>query len=842
MDFQPSVIEIYEISKSYGGVQALQNVSLRIQGGEVHALCGENGAGKSTLNRILSGAILPDSGMILLDGKELTLGSIPKAEESGIAIVHQESVAFLQLSCTENHQLMREPTEAKGLWLNRREMRRRAVSSLAEIGENFNPDSSMEEQSLARRQMVAIARAVSQNCRLLILDEPTASLSNRESETLFKVIRKMRDDGVAILYVSHRLDEIFELADQVTVLRDGHWVITKPVQETSPQELIQSMVGRTVEFQQRQSLTPGDDRLRVEGLSKIGVFQDISFSIKAGEVVGLAGLVGAGRSEIARAIFGIDRYDLGTITVNGRRLRPGVNEAIQSGIAFSPEDRQHEGLHLPLSIQDNLMMAVQPRQAQVISNSQERQKSKSLVERFAIKIGNLNDPVSSLSGGNQQKVLLGKWLTEIPNVLILDEPTRGVDVGAKDQIHRLINELAAQGVAILVISSELTELLSLCDRYVVMCQGRVAGELTCAEASQEAILELAFPKEAKLPDQTNFTSNGSKHKKLLPRLNQAEQSSSSRHNREISVGVFLILTFIIATVVNSRFLSVSNVRDMLINISPALIVGTMMTFAIMAREIDISVGSLMGLSAAVLGIAASPDRMHLPPIVAVILCLIVGALGGLFNGILVSFVNIPSIIVTLGTLTLFRGLTQLLLGGKWITNIPHSIRLFGTGSLMGMPYIVIVATVVILMGLWMRSRSRFGFRILAIGSNPRAAQLFGIRANRAKIQIFLLTGVASAVAALMSATKLQVIENSFGSGFELVVIAAVIVGGTSIQGGRGSIIGTVLAVAMLGIISTVLIFLRLGESASYWNQAIQGGFILLAILGDHFYRLKRQKV
>ncbi len=811
-----ALIRIRGVSKAYGGVQALHPLDLDLFAGEVHAVCGENGAGKSTLNRFLSGTISPDSGTVLVDGLPMPLGSVRRAEAAGIAIVHQESAAFLELSASENHEIMREPGHP--LWLDRAEMDQHTATSLAELAEGFDPAVPLEERSLAQRQMVAIARAISGGCRLLILDEPTASLSTREIESLFAAIRKLRAQGVGILYVSHRLDEVFALADRVTVLRDGRLVGTQSIAETTPDGLIQQMVGRTIEASSRSGRSFGEVRLQVEGLSG-GAFRDVSFSVRAGEVVALAGLVGAGRSEVARAIFGIDPRTSGRILADGAEVASDPQAAMQAGIAFAPEDRQHEGLHLPLSVRDNLMMAAAPGLGTLVGRGREVDESARLVGSLAIKTASDLAPVSSLSGGNQQKVLLGKWLAHDPRILILDEPTRGVDVGSKDQVHRLIQDLADRGLAVLVISSELNEVLTVADRVLVMRQGQLAGELSREEASQEKILALALPSEQEV---------------------EAPVVVKRPIRRELAVGALLLLTVIAATVTNPGFASADNLRDMLVRIAPAVIVGSAMTLVIQAREIDISVGSLMGLCAAVLGIAASTDRMGLPVPVAIAACLGVGVVGGVLNGVLTAYAKIPSIIVTLGTLSLYRGVTEIAMGGKWIENMPPGLRSLGTGNGLGLPWVVWVAVLFAAGGLWVTRRTRLGLRILALGSNPSAAALAGVQATRTKLLIFGLAGFAAAVAALFSATQLQVVESGFGSGFELVAIASVIVGGTSIRGGRGTMVGTVLGAALLGIVSTVLIFLRLGESATHWERAIQGGFILAAVLGDSLSRRARR--
>ncbi len=799
-----ATIEIRGLTKRYGGVLALDGVDLDIAAGEVHAICGENGAGKSTLNKILAGMVEPTSGTVKLDGQPVTFGSVTSAEAAGVSMVHQESAVFLSMSAVENHQLMREPTKLGGLLIDRAQMRDRTSSGLLELGESFDPDVPLEDRSLAQRQMVMVARALASDCRLLILDEPTASLSSRETEALFASVRAIRDQGVAVMYVSHRMDEIFALADRVTVLRDGRHVVTKPIAEVSPADLVQAMVGRDVDPPEMRSRELGPVRLRVTNLASPGKFDNISFEVRGGEVVALAGLVGAGRSEVARAIFGIDPLESGAVWVDGDK------------IALVPEDRQHEGLHLPFSLRDNMAMATAGPGR--IPRAHEAESSQGFMQRLAIKAPTDAVPAQSLSGGNQQKVLLGKWLATKPNVLILDEPTRGVDVSAKAQIHELIAEIAASGVAVLVISSELKEVLTLGDRILVMREGKLSGELSRTEATQERILDLALPKETG------------------PEAAPTVSSAKPKLRPEVGVGGLLIATLLLAAGLNPQFLATGNILDMLVKVAPALIVGCAMTLVILAREIDISVGSLMGLCAACLGVACSTDRMGLPVPVGVGICLGVGVLGGLINGLLVTFGRVPSIIVTLGMLTILRGVTERVMGGKWIEKLPDGLRAFGTGNVAGLPYSVLMAIVFALLTWWLAKGTRFGVQVFALGSNPSAAKLRGVPEHRIKLCVFMLTGLAAGIAALFSATQLQVIESGFGSGFELVAIASVIVGGTSIQGGRGTVLGTILGAITLGIVSTVLIFLKLGDSATYWERAIQGGFILVAIIGDQIWR------
>jgi len=498
--FVTPLLEARGIRKAYGGVQALDNVSLALLPGEIHALVGENGAGKSSLIKALSGSVRPDAGVVTLAGKPLPLGDVAASQAAGVATIHQESTAFPFLSAEDNVFVGREMRRAGGLLLDRARMQAETRALLARLGVNgVDTKRPVGELSLASRQMVGMARALSQKSRILILDEPTASLSSREADALFVVLRRLQADGVALLYVSHRLDEVFALADRVTILRDGLVVETCLAKNLGRDELIRKMVGRSVAATARAAAeaSPAPIVLDVRNLTQTGVFHDVSFSVRAGEIVGLAGLVGAGRSEVAQAIFGVDRPAGGTVTIGGAVLPPGdVNAAIARGVALVPEDRQEAGLVLPLSVGENLLLGVLRRLAGrggFRSKVREtREVVTPLLRDLSVRAASADVPAETLSGGNQQKIVLGKWLATQPKVLLLDEPTRGVDVGAKAEIYALLRRLANDGLATLLISSDLPELLALSDRVVVLRAGRVAGELSHAQATEEAVLGLAF--------------------------------------------------------------------------------------------------------------------------------------------------------------------------------------------------------------------------------------------------------------------------------------------------------------------------------------------------------------
>ncbi len=489
------LLEMRNIKKSFGATRALSGVSIDLHAGEVHALLGENGAGKSTLINILGGIVQPDSGTIVINGEPVgSFQDVQAARRYGIAVIHQEIVLVPHLSVAENIYLGREATTGIGLKDNKT-IYKHAREIIDSLDLDLDVGRPVRELSTAQQQMVEIVKAISFNARIVVMDEPTSSLSLPEVARLFEIIRRLKENGVGIIYISHRLDEIFDISNRVTVIRDGAYIGTKLTADTDHQELVKMMVGRSLSaFYSRSFCAGKEPLLSVEGLSKRGVFEDVSFSVHKGEVLGFAGLVGAGRSEIMASLFGADDFDSGTIWFNGRKIRfRNTEEAIRHGLAMVTEDRKRTGLVLSNSVGFNLTLAALRSLAPgALVNSQRKNQ---MIDRF---IGQLNiktssawAAVSSLSGGNQQKVVVAKWLATQPKVLILDEPTRGVDVGAKHEIYSIIDELAKEGLGVLLVSSELEEILNLCDTVCVVRRGRLVRTLSRKELSQEAIMQYA---------------------------------------------------------------------------------------------------------------------------------------------------------------------------------------------------------------------------------------------------------------------------------------------------------------------------------------------------------------
>ena len=497
----PAALELRHAAKSFGAVRALIDGSVTLVGGEVHALLGENGAGKSTLVKVLAGVHQPDSGTLAVNGREVTLHGPAAARAAGIAVIYQEPTLFPDLTVAENMFIGRQPLRSArwiaGRRIDRGTMQHEAAAIFKRLGVPLDPARLARGLSIADQQVVEIGKALSLDARVIVMDEPTAALSAAEVDRLFDVIRTLKTQGAAVLFISHRLEEVFAICQTVTVMRDGKHVLTSDLAGLTAKDLVRAMVGRELAERPPEAAgaEPGGPMLTLERLTREGVFTDISLTVRSGEIVALAGLVGSGRSEVARAVFGIDRYDAGEVLVAGRHLKKASpTQAMAAGIGFVPEDRRQQGLVMDMSVQQNVALASlnNLRKGGLIRASAERAMAADWAARLKIKYGRLTDPVAMLSGGNQQKVVLAKWLGRKPNLLIVDEPTRGIDVGTKAEVHHLLTDLARSGVAVLMISSELPEVLGVADRILVMREGRLVAEFSHDDGSEEAIMSAAM--------------------------------------------------------------------------------------------------------------------------------------------------------------------------------------------------------------------------------------------------------------------------------------------------------------------------------------------------------------
>lgn len=504
----PAVVLMDGIDKSFPGVHALDKAHFELQSGEIHALVGENGAGKSTLMKILAGVYSKDAGRIVYKGQQVDVASPRAAQLLGISIIHQELNLMPHLTVAQNIFIGREPRSAVGFVLDEKGVNDAAVRLFEDMHLKLDPRAKVSDLTVAKQQMVEIAKALSFNSSVLIMDEPTAALTDTEIVELFRIVRQLKEQGVGVVHISHRLEELKQISDRITVMRDGRTIDTVKTADVTLDKIISMMVGRTI-FEAAPEVPehPSDDvLLEVRDLNRGNLIKDVSFQLKRGEILGIAGLVGAGRTEVARAIFGADPFDSGQILVHGKPAHiKSPSDAVAAGIAYLSEDRKRYGLALKMDVETNIVLATFRKflgPLGWVNTNGTREVSRKHVEALSIKTPGLGQKVQNLSGGNQQKVIIGKWLTADTDVLIFDEPTRGIDVGAKSEIYRLLNDLAQQGKGIIMISSELPEVLRMSHRILVMCEGRITGELSAAEATQKRIMTYATQRTQ------SVTSNG----------------------------------------------------------------------------------------------------------------------------------------------------------------------------------------------------------------------------------------------------------------------------------------------------------------------------------------------
>jgi ribose transport system ATP-binding protein len=500
METSKPLLEMVDISKSFPGVKALQNINIQVYGGKVLALLGENGAGKSTLMKVLSGVYKKDEGKILIEGKEVNINGIKEAENLGITIIHQELSVLPNMTVYENIFLGNEKVSGFFKKLNKSEMKNQSIEMLKGIGCCIDPEMMVSKINVGEMQMIEIIKAVSKHSRIIIMDEPTTALTDVETQKLFKVIRKLKSEGIAIIYISHRLDEIFDICDDVTVLRDGKYIGSTKVSDVTKDELVSMMVGRKLEeqFPYKKSEI-GNVVLKVENLNWKNKIKNVSFEVKSGEILGVSGLMGSGRTETAKLLFGEYKKDSGNVYVEGKKVNiRSPKDAIENGIAYLSEDRKKEGLVLGMSVGENMSLCNLKKYEKAafrVNKKDERANVSEYIKKLSVKTTGFNQKVKNLSGGNQQKVIIAKWVMLSPKVLIVDEPTRGIDVGAKKEIYDVLNNLKKMGKAIILISSDMPEIVGISDRVIVMHEGMLTGELRREDANQENIMKYAVGME-----------------------------------------------------------------------------------------------------------------------------------------------------------------------------------------------------------------------------------------------------------------------------------------------------------------------------------------------------------
>lgn len=827
----------------------MDRVTFSLQPGEVHAIVGENGAGKSTLINIVAGVLKPDSGSIRLNNTDVQLRDPVDARSRGIVTVHQEAELFPTLSVAENMALTTGLPLRRGL-VDWRAIDQTAREAVRHVGEKIDVTAPASQLSVAHRHMTHVAAAVLQQVRVLVLDEPTSALSDVEAQWLFGQIDRLKASGAGIIYVSHRQDEIFRLADRITVLRDGKHVWTGATHTTSPGELIERMVGRAFDpFPSARNVGdtrpvgehPGECRLRCSHLSDAsGRFTDVSVAVHAGEVVGVYGLVGSGRTEFAEAVFGLRPTSSGDISLDGKRLNVrSPMDAVKAGIAYVPEDRLRQGVFGGLSVRANSVIASLQQWARgpFASASAERTAATRQIEQLSVRCRSVEQPIAELSGGNQQKVVLGRWLLTEPKVLILDEPTRGVDVGAKPEIHRLLRTAADGGGGVLMISSDLPEVLAYSDRIIVFRNGRVAGQFDATTATAEDIASTAIPHDS------GSWKEGERGGVSPPVLHDAANSlaATTRPTNRVRLAgsVCRPETALLAVVlILAAWLGVGSeefrLTDLATHASIWVVLGLAAACTILAGGIDISIGSLVGLSAAVTALilkSTLPEVVSIP--LAVLAGVATGALGGSLNAAIALAGRVHPIVVTLGTLTVFRGIVILLLSGKAMTGLPDAFGHLAVDPASGFRGLILVAAVVVVvLAFWLRC-CRSGRHVYAIGSSPSAARLCGVSQTRTWLLAFSVGGGLAGLTGVMTLAHTQQMQARLGAGWELSAIAIAVIGGVSITGGRGTVFGVFLGAILLRLVNSALV--RWGIPDAQVDLFV-GGMLLAAVLLDHAWR------
>lgn len=820
-------IALVQATKAFGGTIALKDASFELRSGEVLALLGENGAGKSTCVKLLAGVHAPTGGHVEIDGKPVVLHSPQDAQAAGIAVMHQHPGLFPDLPVAENIYLGHMPRDRFG-GIDNAAMIAGARKVLATVGLDVPAEMRLGALRTSEQQLVEIARALSLDARVLIMDEPTAALSQREVERLFTVVADLRLHGVAMMFVGHRMDEIFRIADRIAVLRDGRLIGVKPKAELGRAAAISMMVGREVTdlYPERNHAT-GALVLEARGLSRAGGFSNIDLKLRAGEVLGLGGLVGSGRTEIARVLFGIDQPDAGEILIDDLVVRfASARDAMDAHIAYVSEDRMGQSLVMDFSILDNAVLPVLDKAAPAGFYGTDRAIDlvADWLKRMKLRFSSYGQPVKELSGGNQQKVVLAKWLRTEPRVLILDEPTQGIDVGTKAEVHAMIADLAAQGMAILLISSEMPELIGMCDRIVVLREGHQTAEFARGEATQKRVLEAATKTSERVDPaaQAERAAFKEKRKGTLDFLKR----------REFGLLAAMLAVAIPVTIINPRMVSAANLTAVSMDAALLVVAALAQMLVLITRNIDLSIAAVIGLSAYM---AASMVQAYpgLDIGIGLVTACAVGGFAGLINGLVVTRGRIPAIVVTLASMSIFRGFNSIWAAGDQVSaDEVTQAWLDMTGlKIAGVPLIVVIAILILCAGYVLLYRTSVRRELFATGSNPDGARLIGIPVDRRILLAFGMAGLLGGLCGALWASRYATIDARVALGFELTVIASAVVGGVAIRGGSGTLLGIILGALTLLVIKNGLTLVRVDP---LWLQGVYGLVILVAIGIDTF--------
>ena len=821
------ILQLNNLSKAFPGVKALQSIDFALYPGEVHVLAGENGAGKSTLTKCILGVYPPDEGRIIFRGEEVHFRNTSEAISHGIGAVYQELTMIPHLDAARNIYFGKEPTYGSSPVINTKKMYADARKIMEGLHcADLNLHTPVKNLSVARQQMIEIAKALTLNPRVIIFDEPTTSLTSTETEFLFDRIRKLKEQGIAILFISHKMNEIRRIGDRITILRDGRLISSDRMSSLTEEEIIRRMIGR--DLGQIQTGGHKDHEpvpvLKVRDLcDKKGKVDHCSLELYGGEIVGLAGMVGSGRTELARLIYGVDEISSGEIIYRGERfIRTSPVQMVRRGMGLLPEDRKHEGLALFAPVHWNILASSLKKHfpAFLMSEKRSGQISEESIERLDIDTPDSGRIVEELSGGNQQKVVLAKWLSADTDLLIFDEPTKGIDIGAKQEIYRLLRLLAERGKSILVISSEMEELMRVCDRLYCMNDGRITGRLEREAFSQETIGRLILADGERDREKNNRNKatvrgsegNGHRGRRILSSLPPA-----------FYMTLILIVFFSFRA---SHYLSFSNLANVLTQSAALLVLACGQSLIVLIQGTDLSLGTLVSFLG-VLWIFLL--NLNVPMLPSVLLTLACGAVCGLLNGLIVAKGRIPVFIVTLGTQNIFRSLALLVCGSQTLYFSSPVFRLMAKNSLLGFTYITWISVACFLFTIFLVNKTTFGMRVRGIGGNPQGVVYSGAAIDANRIRIFLFAGIMAAVSALILCCRIESGNPVAGSGMEFNSIAAVLLGGVSMREGKGRIEGIFFGVLLIQALKSGLT--QIGMSSVYQNATI-GIVVLLAIMID----------
>lgn len=805
------------IVKSFPGVKALKGVSLECRPGEIQALVGENGAGKSTLMRILAGVYQPDAGTIEIDGRPVTLAGPRDAADHGIAMVYQDTRLVPDLDTPQNIFLGREPG---GILLDYRKMRADAAALLARLGERFDLAERVGDKPLAERQIIELARALSSDARVLILDEPTSALTPREVERLFAILRDLRAAGTSIVFISHRLPEVFEISDRITVLKDGELIGTVETGQVDQDRIVTMMVGRdlALAYPPRND-NPGAMVLSAEGLSAPGRFEDVNLTVRAGEILGLGGIAGSGQQDIVRALFGLVPGAAGHISIGGRHvpIDGGPRAAIRAGIVYLPSDRRGEGMFLPHSISDNIVLPHVKDWSRlgILDRAREDEAVTRQVAALRVKTPSAAQPVELLSGGNQQKVAFARWLLADPKVCIFDEPTQGVDVGTKLEIYTLIRQLADRGIAVIVVSSDVMELIGLSDRIEVVANGRIVDEVAGAEATEQRIVGAAVKASVRATGDTES-----------PRERHARPGTglTGRYGASLMLLTIVALACAYAAIATPYFFTPRNFASLAIQIAPLVIVALGQLTVVVLGGIDLSAGPNISLATAIASFLIATDSVTgIPAGIAIVL--LAGLAVGCVNGILVEWLRLPDLVATLSTFSAVAGLALI------VRPAPGGLVDPGFAGLVLMrlgyvPVAFIIAVAAVIVYEILLLRGRLGMRLYSVGSSPDAAFVAGVPTSRVRFLAYLFCGLMASVAGLIIASRIGSGDPQAGTNFTLLSVTAVVLGGTSVFGGRGTAVGVFFAACLLMVIQNAMNHLQV---SAYWQYIFTGALTLAAV-------------